>query len=212
MKSIRFLLGGVGLQLTLAVLVSHAWPGCQFIFHEDQLLENLTALFFLAAGIMGIWSMVRRAGHRKLYLAVAVLGVVGFLDEMSFGERHLELDMPQVAGKKVDAIHDLVSVAISVVRSSPIAAVLTIVLVLVIGALGFRVLSLRLQVLLGLVRKHPPYAALTVSAGLVFLAVLLDVHLVRFATDRAVEETLEMNAGLILAFVSFLPMGAEPSE
>jgi len=84
MKRIGFLLCGVGLQLVFAVVAFHVWPECRFIFLENRLLENLTALFFLA--------------------------------------------------------------------------------------------------------------------------VLLDVHLVRFAADGAVEETLEMNAALTLALVGFLPM------
>ena len=78
-----------------------------FIAAEDALLENLTVAFFFFAFIFGLALLFTRQvneplNRKGLYLISAV-GLIGFLDELSWGERLFDLKVPNVYGVDIDA-------------------------------------------------------------------------------------------------------------
>jgi hypothetical protein len=127
-------------------------------------------------------------------LLVSVIGFVAFLDEISFGERLLDLSMPSIRGWKVDGVHDIVERALRFVLKSGTAT--TVVLAsLVFGAFVFRK---TLFDWMSLVRRHPPYLAMVAFVILISAAVLLDARVIRFGGYQFAEEVLEMNGALAL--------------
>lgn len=76
---------------------------------EDQFIENASAFLCLASFLLGVVFLAARdaKAHRKVDAIVPVLGLVGFLDEISFGERVFHIRMPIVYGVKVDGFHDV---------------------------------------------------------------------------------------------------------
>jgi hypothetical protein len=69
------------------------------LIQENSLLENLTAVFYLIAALMGVELFRRNKNSLELPLPT-LLGVIGFLDELQWGETLLNLSMPIVAGTK----------------------------------------------------------------------------------------------------------------
>jgi hypothetical protein len=86
-----------------------------FLFDEDRLVETLSAAMFLCAGIYAtrLWWMASESPSLdRLALAfIAALSLVGFLDEISFGERIIHFDVYKIVGIRIDGVHDLIEVA-----------------------------------------------------------------------------------------------------
>jgi hypothetical protein len=81
------------------------------LFGEDRLVETITALFFLAAFIIGVAFLIahRSRRYRVLQLIASSLALLGFLDEISFGARLFGWSMPEMlGGGQFDGAHDLV--------------------------------------------------------------------------------------------------------
>ncbi|MDY6782358.1 MAG: hypothetical protein SW833_07370 [Cyanobacteriota bacterium] len=79
------------------------------LIEEDKFLENLTALVFLQAFIVSAINLYRfnHLYKKKIYLFIPAISLLGFLDELSFGERIFKFSAPVVYGTKIDAAHDL---------------------------------------------------------------------------------------------------------
>lgn len=110
------------------------------IFEEDGLVETASALLFLLAFAIGVVRIVRHGlTPYSLLLPVAtILGLMGFLDEISFGAPWFGWQMPAMpGGGEFDGIHDIfVLIYRAVVKGMPmLAAVLAALLAVVaIGA------------------------------------------------------------------------------
>jgi len=141
-----------------------------------------------------------------MLLLIATLGFVGFMDEISFGERLFGYSMPSLRGWKVDGVHDLVERALRFLLKS--APATTIVLCsLAVGAFLYRK---KLFNLVSLVKQHPPYLALSAFVVLISVAILLDAKVVLSREFRFAEELLEMNAALSLILVCLCIYEADP--
>jgi len=82
-------------------------PGFRdYLFREDGLIENLTAIIFFCAFLVSMYFFFMKGKRQKSLLVIAFIGLLGFLDEVSFGERHFRLNMPRYDGVKFDAVHD----------------------------------------------------------------------------------------------------------
>ncbi len=78
---------------------------------EDHFLENLEAYLYVATFVIGMISVLRlkETVHRRMYMAIPLIGLLCFLDEVSYGARIFNINVPVVSGVKVDGIHDFVS-------------------------------------------------------------------------------------------------------
>lgn len=210
-----------------STLYAVSMPWRVVIGTEDNLVENLTVVGFLLAFVAGALRVIRKGPEGRMAVALlAAIGLIGALDELSFGERLLGLAMPEAplpgpgtGGLKIDGVHDLVDLGWRVVigleatHGAVVPLVVTVILA-VAGALAWR----QRRILAAL----PPLAVarlgrdawylLCVFLALIALAVLIDLHLVEadFYYLYFIEELLELNASAAL-FLCILAIAAPGS-
>ncbi|MBU2612070.1 MAG: hypothetical protein KJ606_14170 [Chloroflexi bacterium] len=174
---------------------------------EDNLLENLTALCFLAAGVLAAYLALREKTNRGWLIFVAALGFIGFLDEVGFGSRYFGFSTPVIADKPIDSIHDIpVALAKLVLRGwqeFPLPITLAVfapllVLTIVIWKHGKAILGSLIRHL-----KFPPLILLLLSSALIALAILLDADFIHLELLVVLEEMCELNAAIALIFCAW---------
>ncbi len=81
-----------------------------FLFAEDNLVEDLTVLFYLLSFSIGIYFIVRlkEKKFRKIFIAIPLISLMGALEELSYGQRIFKLKMPYLDDVQIDAIHDFI--------------------------------------------------------------------------------------------------------
>jgi hypothetical protein len=180
-----------------------------FLFSEDNLVENLSALLFLCTFFAGIFFVLRlkENRHRKIYLVFPFLGLIAFLDEISFGQRIFNFKVPIVHDVPIDAIHDIIEVGYNIIIKHGNAYLNYVLLAVVffiplIIILKYRSFFFQIPDML---RKHPPYGYLLISMGFLFSVQTLDFEkLIRPQfIDIFLEELFEMNAALTLLVATF---------
>ncbi|MEM6520803.1 MAG: hypothetical protein AAF722_15890, partial [Cyanobacteria bacterium P01_C01_bin.70] len=131
--------------------------------------------------------------------------ILGFLDELSFGERIFSLSMPTLLGTKIDSIHDLAFVARNLILGYVMTYPKRSLFALggILGILIFAFLKWRSKIRIFFVAnlKNNTFilALIFVLFGLV--AVFIDLELIHNEYLFALEELLEMNAALCLFFL-----------
>ena len=205
----------VGLGWIVYGFVPAARPG---ILEEDHVVEWLSALAFLAAGVLGLglWLRGRTPTERLAVAVAAFLGLLGFGDELSFGERLLSLDMPRIRGLKIDGAHDFAEVVArggrDAFRAAPaVVAVCGIATVAAGAALAWRFRD-ALAAFARACLATSPRVALIAAVAAVALATLIDLPLAVFDHDaiKATEELLELAAAVLLLAVPILAVRGEP--
>jgi hypothetical protein len=198
----------VAFLIALLSAVGLAWPDFAVQnYAEDMALETATAAFFFAAFCVGAFRIWRH-GARDLWLLVASgVALLGFLDELSFGERQFGWQAYELQGTKIDAVHDLLQVARRTVAGSTdhpylLAALLAGLLVAAVPLLVRWSNGLLAQARDGLSVDVVTFAA---ALGLIAFSQLLDLHLGPFRQpwieQSYVEEHMEFGAALlVLAF------------
>jgi hypothetical protein len=185
-----------------ALLVLYAFGPRALIFGEDRGVEMATALLFLAAFVTGTFHLCRsRPRDYPILLPVAaVLGLIGFLDETSFGARIFGWSMPAMAdGGEFDGAHDLVILIYRLalqVDPMLIAAVgAGASLVAVILAVQWR---RELHALARRISADPTYLAMALFVAGVAFASLLDLEIGVLRRLGPLEEIAELDAALAL--------------
>lgn len=107
----RFYFAIVGGCLIVAYSVYLWFPNhIYFIIQEDHLVENISAFSYLLAFFLGLWILKKYDSWRKITWLVAIVGLIGFLDELSFGTRIIEVTQMEILGENIDALHDFIIV------------------------------------------------------------------------------------------------------
>lgn len=119
----KVVLIGCPLSFLLSFCIYHFFRYSHNAFlKEDGMVETLTAICFLLGGLVGIYNLARtrRVADALLYLCIPVLGILGFLDEISWGERFSKKSAPVFIqdGVKIDGVHDGIIVFERWVRNS----------------------------------------------------------------------------------------------
>lgn len=84
------------------------------ILGEDNLLENMTAILYLSSFILSCIYILKYQLIYKSYLAIPLISIACFLDEISFGERMLNFQpLKTKNGFKLDGFHDLPDLLVS---------------------------------------------------------------------------------------------------
>lgn len=91
-------------------IVSIDHSNTKFIYQEDGLIENLSAGICLGTFFLGIILTIKNLRPSKIIIASSFLSLLGFLDELSYGERIFKIKMPTLYSVKVDGIHDFLEV------------------------------------------------------------------------------------------------------
>jgi hypothetical protein len=185
-----------------ALIILYAFGPRALIFGEDRGVEMATALLFLAAFAVGILHMCRsrQRDHPILLPVAAILGLIGFLDETSFGARIFGWSMPAMAeGGEFDGAHDLVILIYRLaLRADPmlIAAVGTgASIVALVFAVRWRK---ELVALVGRISADPTYLAMALFVAGVAFASLLDLEIGILRRLAPLEEIAELDAALAL--------------
>ncbi len=177
-------------------------PDCRnWLLVEDSAVENLSALFYLGAFLVGIPLSIKSKEYRKTILLVSFTGLLGFLDELSFGERILATKMPRLLGVQIDAAHDFFYVvAITVDRAPRMYAVALLLVALV---LFIWVMHKYGRKVAGKVCQTYPGSVIVLAVVFVvqlMIALVIDLGVLGYDVLFVLEEQLEMNAAIALIF------------
>ncbi len=170
-----------------------------YLVQEDNLVENLSVFFFIASCFLGVLFLIKRRTHKKLLQLIVALGLICFLNELSFGERMFNLSMPSLMGKKIDAIHDLISPALKLLNKY-----LFVNSIFTLGIIGILIMIIILLfkyrfIIVNTIRQTH-YLFLWIFALLIVSSLFIDLDLIDNNLLQALEELMEMNAGLALLF------------
>jgi len=205
MKWVRVYLVIVGITM-LAALWGYFWmPNYRgYLLHEDNLIENLTAGLFLISFFIGFLFSIKSKMHRKALIIVSAISLLGFLDEISFGERLFKLDMPRIYDVKIDAAHDFFDLAYRIIRRLSLSATYStyVILFLLIGIIIVTVLLLRHKSILTKIItstfRKPQYIMALFFTIFVFFSLVIDLDFLHNEVWYLLEELFEMNAALAL--------------
>ena len=179
------------------------------LFEEDRAVECGTVLCFAAAFAVGLcWILSDSRNDVLLFLAVLASGLA-VLDELSFGERFIGFDAPQVMGVKLDAVHDLLSLTKTLLKEGTSYPYL-VAGGIALAAVALSVVLLRVLSGRGWVIWHdgPRMWLFALAVLLVGAAQMMDAGL-RFVPEAAlkalyIEEILELAAGILVLGVCLL--------
>ena len=177
------------------------------ISKEDGLLENLTAGILLSNFFLSSYFYFKFKRAASIFLPLGAFGLVGFLDEISFGRRMFPVPMPKSHGLTIDGIHDLFHLTRNVARTNltyhPIETSIVIsVFVITIACVWLNTKFFRQRVLAVLAKYEISDLALVI----VFCVVVSqgkDTYEWRNYAYRTVEECLEFNAAAALMACTF---------
>jgi hypothetical protein len=126
------------------------------------------------------------------------LGLIGFLEEVSFGEGFLlpSSSMPRIGSMKIDSIHDLFTY---VAQDRPVS--LLFAMAAIIGLYAIALISPQAKKVIRLFGKnfHAQHF-LVLFLVLAFVASVIDLEILEWEALFALEEILELNASLALVF------------
>ena len=183
------------------------------LLDEDELVEWGSVLAYYGAfGVAAVRLREGRVGRDLLLAAVAAFALLAALDELSFGERLLGWQPPEVMGTKLDGAHDLAMIAKKAIlrwaeRPYLVAGLLAAAAAAGAGA-ALAILARR--------GRRPRLGAeawlLALAAAMLATAQAADLNLQalgsRVLGPLGAEEVLEMGAGLALLGFALL-RGAE---
>jgi hypothetical protein len=206
-KLFRKLIAIVFLNMLFFSLLYLLFPGIRrFLVSENCCLETLTVVLYFATFILSLLFYVnfRKKPGAKFLLFASVAGLVGFLEEISYGQSLLHWKMPLVIGVEFDALHDLAEMGYKGFRyASRFAIGIAIIagLAILAAVLLFR---FRKYLFRGMrwIGERPHFAYILIGASFLCIGQMIDVGIFLKGNQHKAlaEELLEMNAALALLF------------
>lgn len=189
--------------MSLAWFLIPAWR--VYLYREGNVVETITAVLFLAAAVMTVAAM-RRVGlrWRHPYALIVPMALFCFGEEVSWARHALDIDRLRVLSFKVDAVHDLLTLAFALYvqhgswRSRLAVALGAAIVVAIAAATRHRVLYPLGRVILA----SSVWCLVAVALGLIGLSLVLDFDLLPWRYLKAFEEMTELNAALALFLAS----------
>ena len=177
------------------------------ISKEDGLLENLTVGILFATFSLSSYFYFKFKRKGNIFLLLAAFGLVGFLDEISFGRRMFPVPMPKSHGLTIDGFHDVFHLIRNVARTNlayhPVETSIVIsAFVITVACVWLNTKMIRQRVFAVLAKYEIRDLALLI---VLFVAVsqAIDTFEWRIFAYRTVEECLEFNAAAALMACSF---------
>lgn len=184
------------------------------LIQEGGLIENISAILFVTAFLISLihWPKIRKEKEARMLGFIGILGLIGFLDEISFGERLFDLTMPVIYEVKIDGLHDFFYLGYMYVKDNVNIPTIYLVLIVIVGFSILSVILLRhKQKLLDFVlsrRVHPHHLLIGIAGILIFAALIVDLDIIHWQKRSwqrywvLLEEVMEMNAALALVFAN----------
>ncbi len=184
---------------------------------EDRLVENLTAFFYVGAFILALVFVFRSKEHQRALIVISAVALLGFLDEMSFGQRLFGLNMPHIHGIRIDAAHDFFFLGYISIRKYVLPHTTLVYSLIGIGAISAVMVTLkcRSKIIGTFTGSHhkEAYILASIFVCLGLFALVLDLDIVPYRITPLLEEIFEMNAAIALIFCSLsLLQFCHPSE
>jgi hypothetical protein len=200
MKLVRIYLVLFSLTLVAACVIYTSIPAYRdYLLLEDSLIENLSALFFLLTVVIGLLFALKSEKHRKLFILVSVVGLLAFLEEISFGERIFAIDMPYLGDVKIDSLHDFFFLFDPSDFHAPYFFLLAGCGAIVAGIAAVKYRR-KLKEIIVCIYQNPPFILALIFASIVLVTLVIDLDMVEHEFLFMVEEILEMNAAIALLF------------
>ena len=178
----------------------------EIFLKEDSLIENISALFYLITFLLSLFFFFKSRKNRKLLILVSAVGLFGFLEEISYGQRLFSIKMPNIHSLEIDTIHDFFLLGYLLSKELNYTYASHLYLFTCAGIFLFMMLILifRYKLLGKILHGNFNQAGIfaLIYALLIFTALIIDLRIVPQARLFAVEEFFEMNAALALLFCS----------
>ena len=177
------------------------------ISKEDGLLENLTVGILFATFSLSSYFYFKFKRRGNIFLLLAAFGLVGFLDEISFGRRMFPVPMPKSHGLTIDGFHDVFHLIRNVARTNlayhPVETSIVIsAFVITVACVWLNTKMIRQRVFAVLAKYEIRDLALLIVLFVV-VSQAIDTFEWRIFAYRTVEECLEFNAAAALMACSF---------
>jgi len=204
MKYVRIYLLLFGASILIAFLIGMWMPdyGLYLVKGEDSLVENLTAFFCLTTFLLGFLLSVKSEKNRKVLIMVAAVGLVCFLDEISFGEELFNLNMPHIGCLKIDAVHDFFCLGFIAIilleRSYPVLLFSSAAIGAILTIVATRKFRTKIIGMVSALNCNKTGILLLLFVFLGFAAMILDLDILYL--PPFLEELLEMDAAMALLF------------
>ena len=172
---------------------------------EDGPIENLSLLFYLLGASVAALGLFSRVYRFRGMLILAALCLIGVLEEISYGQRLFpSLNFPTLpSGMTFDALHDAARIVVKQFERLGVPwyfGFLISAFALLIPVAWF--LRGRLEQLRAALTPRSAWLYVALGAGLAVLALFIDSQGFVPRKWAFLEEVLEMNAALSLAFAA----------
>ncbi len=172
-----------------------------FLYKENGPFESLTAALFILTFLLGR-SLLRNPKMkekitRRWIFFLLIIGLLGFLEEISFGQVWIHYTRPKIDGMKIDAIHDFIGLGYK--RGGWYMLYIWIPFSLTMAA----VYKYRKEIweCVSVKRYHSLYLLMSFFTVLIAATIIVDLELLNLPPgmrNSLVEEFLEFNAALAL--------------
>jgi len=193
------LVGAVTASAALAAILA---PGIRHLLLQEDGIVEMGTVIFLAVAVLGAGTAMALRGPSVPLALAGLIGLAELLDETSFGSRLFGFQpLPLYGGGQLDGFHDLLILAFRLLQQvSHNLAWLLVVLMLAVSV-GLSLFALRqiARNMGGATTWLSGHALLFLHVSFIGLAQVIDIA----ASSRAlaaVEEVLELNAAILLAF------------
>lgn len=193
------LVGAVTVAAALAAILA---PGIRHLLLREDGIVEMGTVIFLAAAVLGAGASTLLRGPRIPVMLAGLIGLAELLDETSFGARLFGFQpLPLYGGGQLDGFHDLLILAYRLLRDVSHGLAWLLVALLLVLSVGTLTLAVRqiARNMTGATTWLSGHALLFLHVGFIGLAQAIDIA----ASSRAlaaVEEVLELNAAMLLAF------------
>lgn len=188
---------------SLAYIFFPAWrPSLQ---NEGHLVENMSAALYFGSALLGFFMLLRvkEKKTRIVYLVIPFLGLMGFLEEISFGESLFNIQMPWIGDFKINSLHELIFFALWKLNKHKYDYFwLYLFLFAFFSVAAFFIIRRYHRHFMQALKAYPSYRFVLFSIGFLFVAQIFDMHIIDLEFDVFLEELFELNGAVGLFFAS----------
>ncbi|MCZ6626371.1 MAG: tetratricopeptide repeat protein [Deltaproteobacteria bacterium] len=207
MKYVRIYISIVVIDTLSAWFVYIYFPNYRlYLWQEDGLIENLSAFFFLLTFFVAFSLAIKKKGNNRALFLISGIGLLGFLDELSYGERLFDLSMPYIGDVRIDALHDFYKLVYKEFVTFIPTQATSVFLLFTVATASLLILFYRYRFKvwrqLSTTPRYPPYILVLLIVVFLVSALVIDLEIVVLDPLTMLEEMLEMNVGIGLLFCS----------
>ena len=199
-----------GVNIAIILIVYILFPSTEaYLVKENSLIENLSAIFFGIASLTGFIFFFKSKNRSYGLLILSALGMLGFMDEISFGKVFISYDSPSINNKTIDSIHDFLTIAYNFFKTNNLLPLLVFIFLLFTFTILYllkKKISKKFNTEIKKPMGNPIIRMVFIIIFIIAISQLIDLGAVKSSNFNLaiLEESLEMNAGLALVFLTFI--------